>query len=130
MVPSISSLPLHNVILISVYTPSHNSHRDERTQQELETRRRIESRLKAKLEADKKAKEELMRRRTPSPSKHPPTRILHVDNLTRPYNKRELTELLCEDGPIMEEAFWTDRLRSHCIAVVCVCVCTFGFVSK
>lgn len=96
--------------------------RRERSLQELETRRRIESRLREKLEADLKAKKELMRCHAPSPPRHTPTCILHVENLTRPFTKSELNDLLCEDGAIVEEGFWTDRKRSHCITVVSVLV--------
>ena len=94
--------------------------RAEKERQEVETRRRIEARLKAKREAEINAKKELLRRRTPSPSRHTPTRILHVEGLTRPFTKDELRELLSADGPIMEEAFWIDKIRSHCVAVVSV----------
>lgn len=83
----------------------------------METRRRIEARLKAKREAELNAKKQLLQHRSPSPSKHEPTRILHVEGLTRPFTKDELKDLLCKDGAIMEEAFWIDKIRSHCIAV-------------
>ncbi len=92
-----------------------------RALKELETRHRIEARLKAKREAELVAKQQ-ERRRTPSPAKHPPTRILHVRGLTRPFTKEELRELLGREGVPLEEAFWIDKIRSHCVAVVSVCV--------
>lgn len=57
-------------------------------------------------------------RRTPSPARNPPSRILHVDHLTRPFTKLQLLELLTEDGEIIKEAFWTNKFRSQCIALV------------
>lgn len=99
-------------------------HREEVTQkkeqegasQELETRRRIESRLKVKKEAGNF---------TPSapgphivsPPKNPPSHILHVENLTRPFTLMQLKELLTEDGPMVKDGFWTNKVKSHCIIV-------------
>ena len=121
----------------------------ERARQELETRRRIEARLRAKQEADAKARRESTdkglcvcmnvssytcacseihisffadKKRTPSPARNPKTRILHVENLTRPFTKMQLIELLTEDGPIIEDAYWTNKVKSHCIVVVSSCM--------
>lgn len=72
----------------------------------------------------------LAMRRTPSPARNPPSRFLHVDHLTRPFTQLQLHELLTEDGEIIKEFYWTNRIKSHCIAVVschvyvCICVCT------
>ncbi len=96
-----------------------------RAHKELETRRRIEFRLKAKREAELIAKQR-EHKRTPSPAKHAPSRILHVKGLTRPFTKEELRELLARDGTPLEEAFWIDKIRSHCVAVVSECV----FITK
>ena len=61
--------------------------------------------------------------RSPSPAWNSPSRILHIENLTRPFTILQLKELLQEDGPMVEGGFWTNRIKSHCIAIVSVCVC-------
>lgn len=110
-----------------------------RAKHELETRRRIEARIQAKK---KEAKEEKcmscahtifmiiffiiffhnvaspVRRKTPSPARKPPSRIVHIKNLTRPFTTLQLKELLQEDGVLVTGGFWTDRIKSHCIAIV------------
>lgn len=64
-----------------------------------------------------------MKPRSPSPAWNSPSRILHIENLTRPFTILQLKELLQEDGPMVEGGFWTNRIKSHCIAIVSVCVC-------
>lgn len=115
----IESLCVYNTTTI---TPSREEQRreEQRALKEMETRQRIETRLKAKREAELAAKQQ-QRRRTPPPSKQAPSRILHVEGLTRPFTKEELRELLSQDGTLLQEAFWIDKIRSHCIAVVSVC---------
>ena len=56
--------------------------------------------------------------RVVSPPRHAPTKLLHVNHLTRPFTKGQLFEILTEDGPIVQEMFWTNRIKSHCIALV------------
>lgn len=57
-------------------------------------------------------------RRTPSPPCNPPSRILHIENLKRPFTVVQLKELLQEDGPLIDGGFWTNKIKSHCIAIV------------
>ena len=57
-------------------------------------------------------------RRSPSPSQKTPNRILHIENLTRPFTILQLKELLQEDGVLVKGGFWTNRIKSHCIAIV------------
>ena len=117
---------------------------------ELETRRRIEARMKAKQDADTDQEEEeamdvrgkqtatmcgqsaplslffppslsfidKSSPRSPSPAQNPPSRFLHVEHLTRPFTILQLKELLEEDGKMSEGGFWTNRIKSHCIAIV------------
>ena len=57
--------------------------------------------------------------RSPSPARRPPSRILHIENLTRPFTNTQLRDLLQEgDNPLVEGGCWTDRIKSHCIAIV------------
>ena len=56
--------------------------------------------------------------RSPSPARNPPTHILHVEHLTRPFTILQLKDLLEEDGKMVEGGFWTNRIKSHCIVVV------------
>ncbi len=58
-------------------------------------------------------------RRTPSPARRPPSRILHIVNLTRPFTNVQLKDLLQNGETVLVEGgCWTDRIKSHCIAVV------------
>jgi hypothetical protein len=60
----------------------------------------------------------LAKNRVPSPPRHVPTKLVHVNHLTRPFTKGQLFEILTEDGPIVQEKFWTNKIKSHCIALV------------
>ena len=60
----------------------------------------------------------LGKQRTPTPPTNPPTRILHIENLKRPFTLVQLKELLQEDGPLIDGGFWTNKIKSHCIAIV------------
>ena len=55
-----------------------------------------------------------------SPPKNQPSHILHLENLTRPFTVMQLKELLTEDGPMVKDGFWTNKIKSHCIIVVSV----------
>lgn len=55
--------------------------------------------------------------REPSPAKNPPTNVLHVTNLVRPFTLNQLKELLKRFGAIIEEKFWIDRIKSRCYVV-------------
>ncbi len=56
--------------------------------------------------------------RVASPPRNAPTKLVHVNHLTRPFTKGQLFEILTEDGPIVQELFWTNRIKSHCIVLV------------
>ncbi|KAG9510158.1 Mediator of RNA polymerase II transcription subunit 19, partial [Fragariocoptes setiger] len=45
------------------------------------------------------------------------SRILFIQNLVRPYTLKQLKELLTCHGPIDEDKFWTDKVKSKCFAV-------------
>lgn len=55
-------------------------------------------------------------RRSPSPARNPTSKIVHVRNLVRPFTLGQLKELLRRTGPIVEEEFWIDKIKSHCFA--------------
>lgn len=56
--------------------------------------------------------------RSPSPSRHPESEVLHVRNLVRPFTLNQLKELLGKHGTLAEDGFWIDKIKSHCYAVV------------
>ena len=58
------------------------------------------------------------RHRSPSPALNSPSNILHVEHLTRPFTLVQLKQLLADDGPLLKDGFWTNNVKSHCIAVV------------
>jgi len=43
-----------------------------------------------------------------------PTNILLVQNLVRPFTLSQLKEVLTKHGPIVEDKFWTDKVKSKC----------------
>lgn len=52
----------------------------------------------------------------PSPAKNPPSEVLYISNLVRPFTLKALKELLERTGKIVEEkGFWTDKIKSKCI---------------
>ncbi|KAJ8960837.1 hypothetical protein NQ318_020133 [Aromia moschata] len=50
----------------------------------------------------------------PSPAKSPPSDVLYITNLVRPFTVKQLRELLERTGKIVEDGFWTDRIKSKC----------------
>ena len=56
--------------------------------------------------------------RSPSPSTHPESEVLHVKNLVRPFTLNQLKELLGKHGTLAEDGFWIDKIKSHCYVVV------------
>jgi apoptotic chromatin condensation inducer in the nucleus len=56
--------------------------------------------------------------KSPSPPRHPPTSILHITNLVRPFTLSQLKELLSRTGTIVEESFWIDKVKSKCFVEV------------
>ena len=57
-------------------------------------------------------------RRSPSPARNPVSTIIHVSDLVRPYTLGQLKTLLARAGPLVEEGFWIDKIKSHCFATV------------
>uniref|UniRef100_H2TAE1 Apoptotic chromatin condensation inducer 1b n=1 Tax=Takifugu rubripes TaxID=31033 RepID=H2TAE1_TAKRU len=53
--------------------------------------------------------------RQPSPSRGKLSNIIHVTNLVRPFTLGQLKELLNRTGTMVEEGFWIDKIKSHCI---------------
>lgn len=50
----------------------------------------------------------------PSPAKNSKSNVLFITNLVRPFTVKQLRELLERTGKIVEEGFWTDRIKSKC----------------
>lgn len=55
--------------------------------------------------------------RTIAPSKNPESTVLFISGLVRPYTLPQLKKLICANGPIDEEKFWIDKIKSKCYAV-------------
>ena len=58
--------------------------------------------------------------RAPSPARRPPSNVVHVTGLVRPYTLGQLKELLGRTGSLVDDGFWIDSIKSHCYVVVCV----------
>ncbi|XP_074838267.1 apoptotic chromatin condensation inducer in the nucleus isoform X2 [Carettochelys insculpta] len=50
----------------------------------------------------------------PSPPRAKPSPIVHICNLVRPFTLAQLKELLGRTGTLVEDAFWIDKIKSHC----------------
>uniref|UniRef100_A0A670YZB3 Apoptotic chromatin condensation inducer 1 n=1 Tax=Pseudonaja textilis TaxID=8673 RepID=A0A670YZB3_PSETE len=50
----------------------------------------------------------------PSPPQGKVSCIVHICNLVRPFTLGQLKELLGRTGTLVEEAFWIDKIKSHC----------------
>ncbi|XP_075387417.1 apoptotic chromatin condensation inducer in the nucleus isoform X9 [Tenrec ecaudatus] len=50
----------------------------------------------------------------PSPPRGKISTIVHISNLVRPFTLGQLKELLGRTGTLVEEAFWIDKIKSHC----------------
>uniref|UniRef100_A0A6I8NGZ0 Apoptotic chromatin condensation inducer 1 n=1 Tax=Ornithorhynchus anatinus TaxID=9258 RepID=A0A6I8NGZ0_ORNAN len=50
----------------------------------------------------------------PSPPRGKISSIVHISNLVRPFTLGQLKELLGRTGTLVEEAFWIDKIKSHC----------------
>lgn len=46
-----------------------------------------------------------------------PTNVLLIENLVRPFTLTQLKEVLTQHGRIVEDKFWTDKVKSKCCAV-------------
>ncbi|VEN60709.1 unnamed protein product [Callosobruchus maculatus] len=52
--------------------------------------------------------------REPSPANHPVSQVLYITNLVRPFTVKQLKDLLQRTGRIVDEGFWTDKIKSKC----------------
>ncbi|KAL8177212.1 UNVERIFIED_CONTAM: hypothetical protein K2H54_043343, partial [Gekko kuhli] len=50
----------------------------------------------------------------PSPPRGKVSSIVHICNLVRPFTLGQLKELLGRTGTLVEDAFWIDKIKSHC----------------
>ncbi|KAM5234971.1 apoptotic chromatin condensation inducer in the nucleus isoform 2-T2 [Ctenodactylus gundi] len=50
----------------------------------------------------------------PSPPRGKISNIVHISNLVRPFTLGQLKELLGRTGTLVEDAFWIDKIKSHC----------------
>lgn len=50
----------------------------------------------------------------PSPAKNDKSEVLFITNLVRPFTLKQLKELLERTGRIIEDGFWTDKIKSKC----------------
>lgn len=62
--------------------------------------------------------EPMAARRSPSPSRNPVNKIIHIRNLVRPFTLNQLKELLQRSGTLIDEYFWIDKIKSHCFCGV------------
>jgi len=51
-----------------------------------------------------------------SPARHPPSELILITNLVRPFTLPQLKELLQRTGNL--EELWVDKIKSKCIAKV------------
>ena len=56
--------------------------------------------------------------RLPSPARFPESEAIHLKNLVRPFTLNQLKDLLRNYGPLVEDGFWIDKIKSHCYVVV------------
>nr|CAI5849763.1 unnamed protein product [Callosobruchus analis] len=52
--------------------------------------------------------------REPSPAKQPVSQVLYITNLVRPFTVKQLKDLLQRTGRIVDDGFWTDKIKSKC----------------
>ena len=67
-----------------------------------------------------------------SPARRKESSVIHVMNLVRPFTLPQLKDLLGKYGPLADDAFWMDKIKSHCFVGVserfdqhqrnCICV--------
>ena len=79
---------------------------------------------KAKVESEaveggdsKTVEEEVKQVRAKTPPKNPPSNVLLVSNLVRPFTLPKLKEILSKRGRLLTEKFWIDGIKSKCYAV-------------
>lgn len=52
--------------------------------------------------------------------KGPVSKIIFVQNLVRPFTLNQLKDLLKQNGNIVEEYFWIDKIKSKCFVMVSI----------
>lgn len=62
-----------------------------------------------------------------SPPRFPVSKTVHVRNLVRPFTVNQLKALLSKTGEIVEDSFWIDKIKSHCLVSVSF-FCCFCFL--
>ncbi|XP_023230460.1 apoptotic chromatin condensation inducer in the nucleus-like isoform X2 [Centruroides sculpturatus] len=50
----------------------------------------------------------------PTPPQNPPSCIIHIKNLVRPFTLQQLKQVLQKTGTIVEGGFWIDKIKSKC----------------
>ncbi|CAF0956821.1 unnamed protein product [Didymodactylos carnosus] len=58
--------------------------------------------------------DEPMRVKDVTPSNQPPSKILYIRGLTRPFTVPQLKELLSRYGTLVDGDFWVDKIKSQC----------------
>lgn len=53
-----------------------------------------------------------------SPPRNPPSSVIHVSNLVRPFTQNQLNQLLSQYGTLVEGGFWINKIKSHCYVTV------------
>lgn len=73
-----------------------------------------------------------VRVRSPLANRNPPSCILHITNLVRPFALSQLKELLTEEAALAADGFWINKIKSHCFAVVsnpnCLSICLYVYM--
>ena len=63
-------------------------------------------------------------------AREPPSRILYLRGLTRPFTIPQLKELLSHYGTLMDGEFWLDKIKSQCFVTVSFLVSILFFISN
>lgn len=56
--------------------------------------------------------------KTLTPPRNPPSNVLLITNLVRPFTLPQLKEMLQRTGNLQD--IWVDKIKSRCIAKVCI----------
>lgn len=58
-----------------------------------------------------------IKEKSPSPARHPSSRVLLIRNLVRPFTVPQLKNILNRHGSIIDKYFWIDNIKTHCYAM-------------
>lgn len=64
--------------------------------------------------------DEPVRVKEPVLTSEPPSEILYIRGLTRPFSLMQLKGLLSRYGKLLEEGFWLDKIKSQCFVTVII----------